>query len=114
MFIASGGLPTFCCCASAGAAATNINEAKHSERVIPNPPQASGPCQPSDSAGNLPHANANGTRCLTPSRACQPLAPQRPSEAKDRATIDAFTRSDPYCVHGVWDRIDVHYYRKKR
>jgi uncharacterized protein YciI len=35
-------------------------------------------------------------------------------EAKDRATIDAFTRSDPYCVHGVWDRIDVHYYRKKR
>jgi uncharacterized protein YciI len=36
------------------------------------------------------------------------------AEAKDRATIDAFTRSDPYCVHGVWDRIDVHYYRKKR
>ena len=36
------------------------------------------------------------------------------AEAKDRATIDAFTRSDPYCVHGVWDRIDVHYYRRKR
>jgi len=35
-------------------------------------------------------------------------------EAKDRAAIDAFTRSDPYHVHGVWARIDVHYYRKKR
>ena len=47
----------------------------------------------------------------------------RPEAALDRsargrggryAAIDAFTRSDPYCVHGVWDRIDVHYYRKKR
>jgi hypothetical protein len=30
-------------------------------------------------------------------------------EAKDRAAMDAFTRSDPYHVHGVWARIDVHY-----
>ena len=36
------------------------------------------------------------------------------SRPKDRAAIDAFTRSDPYHVHGVWARIDVHYYRKKR
>jgi len=35
-------------------------------------------------------------------------------EAKDRVAIDAFTRSDPYHVHGVWARIDVHYYRRKR
>jgi uncharacterized protein YciI len=35
-------------------------------------------------------------------------------EAKDRAAVDAFTQSDPYHVHGVWDRVDVHYYRKKR
>src|SRR5262249_47533624 len=35
-------------------------------------------------------------------------------EAKDRAAVDAFTRSDPYHVHRVWDRVDVHYYRKKR
>jgi hypothetical protein len=35
-------------------------------------------------------------------------------EAKDRATVDAFTRSDPYHIHGVWDRVDVHFYRKKR
>jgi hypothetical protein len=35
-------------------------------------------------------------------------------EAKDRAAVDAFTRSDPYFVNGVWGRVDVHYYRKKR
>jgi len=35
-------------------------------------------------------------------------------EAKDRATIDAFTDSDPYHLHGVWQTVDVHYYNKKR
>jgi len=35
-------------------------------------------------------------------------------EAKDRAAVDAFTRSDPYCAHDVWERIDVHYFNKKR
>ncbi|HEY1543497.1 MAG TPA: YciI family protein [Xanthobacteraceae bacterium] len=35
-------------------------------------------------------------------------------EATDRAAVDAFTRSDPYFVNGVWERVDVHYYRKKR
>jgi uncharacterized protein len=35
-------------------------------------------------------------------------------EAKDRGAIDAFTDSDPYCLNGVWERIDVHYYNKKR
>lgn len=35
-------------------------------------------------------------------------------EAKDRAAVDAFTRSDPYCKHGVWERIDIHYFNKKR
>ena len=35
-------------------------------------------------------------------------------EAKDRAAVDAFTNSDPYHLQGVWDRVDVHYYRKKR
>lgn len=35
-------------------------------------------------------------------------------EAKDRAAVDTFTRSDPYCIHGVWERIDIHYFNKKR
>jgi uncharacterized protein YciI len=35
-------------------------------------------------------------------------------EAKDRAAIDAFTRSDPYHVNGVWERVDTHYFNKKR
>ena len=35
-------------------------------------------------------------------------------EAKDRAAVEAFTRSDPYQVNNVWERIEIHYYRKKR
>ena len=35
-------------------------------------------------------------------------------EANDRAAVDAFTRSDPYYVNGVWERIDIHYFNKKR
>ena len=35
-------------------------------------------------------------------------------EADNRAVIDAFTSSDPYRVHGVWENLDVHYYNKKR
>jgi uncharacterized protein len=35
-------------------------------------------------------------------------------EASNRAVIDAFTASDPYHVHGVWQTVDVHYYNKKR
>jgi uncharacterized protein len=35
-------------------------------------------------------------------------------EAKDRAAIDTFTNSDPYRLNGVWERVDVHYYNKKR
>ena len=35
-------------------------------------------------------------------------------EAADRTAVDAFTQSDPYHVNGVWERIDVHLYRKKR
>jgi uncharacterized protein YciI len=35
-------------------------------------------------------------------------------EAKDRAAVDAFTRTDPYQVNGVWQTVDVHYYRRKR
>ena len=36
--------------------------------------------------------------------------------AKDRATVDAFTRSDPYHVNGVWDGhgVEIHGYHKKR
>ena len=26
----------------------------------------------------------------------------------------AFTRSDPYRVNGVWEKVDVHYYNRKR
>jgi len=35
-------------------------------------------------------------------------------DAKDRATVDAFTRSDPYHVNGVWERVEIHGYNKKR
>jgi uncharacterized protein YciI len=28
--------------------------------------------------------------------------------AADRATVDAFTRSDPYYVNGVWQRVAIH------
>jgi len=35
-------------------------------------------------------------------------------DAKDRAAADAFTRSDPYYVNKVWDRLDIHGYNKKR
>jgi uncharacterized protein YciI len=35
-------------------------------------------------------------------------------DAKDRAAANAFTRSDPYHVNGVWDVIEVHAYNRKR
>lgn len=35
-------------------------------------------------------------------------------EAKDRAAVDAFTRSDPYHVNRVWENVDIHYFNKKR
>jgi uncharacterized protein YciI len=35
-------------------------------------------------------------------------------EAPNRASIDAFTDSDPYRVNGVWEKVDVHYYNRKR
>jgi uncharacterized protein YciI len=35
-------------------------------------------------------------------------------EAKDRAAVDTFTRSDPYHLNGVWERVDIHYFNKKR
>ena len=35
-------------------------------------------------------------------------------DAKDRATIDAFTRSDPYHINGVWGTVQIHGYNKKR
>lgn len=35
-------------------------------------------------------------------------------DAKDRAAVDAFAKSDPYHVNGVWDRLDIHRYNRKR
>jgi uncharacterized protein YciI len=35
-------------------------------------------------------------------------------DAKDRAAVDAFTRSDPYHVNKVWERVQIHRYNKKR
>ena len=35
-------------------------------------------------------------------------------DAKDRAALDAFTRSDPYLANGVWETIEIHAYNKKR
>jgi uncharacterized protein len=35
-------------------------------------------------------------------------------DAADRAAAEAFTRSDPYHVNGVWERVQIHGYNKKR
>jgi uncharacterized protein YciI len=35
-------------------------------------------------------------------------------DAADRAAVDAFTRSDPYHTNGVWERVSIHGYNKKR
>jgi uncharacterized protein len=35
-------------------------------------------------------------------------------DAEDRTALDAFTRSDPYYVNGVWETLKIHAYRKKR
>ena len=35
-------------------------------------------------------------------------------EAKERAAVDAFIASDPYHLNAVWERVDLHYYNKKR
>jgi uncharacterized protein len=35
-------------------------------------------------------------------------------EAKTRAAVDAFTRSDPYHVNRVWEQVQIHGYNKKR
>lgn len=35
-------------------------------------------------------------------------------DAKDRPAVDAFTCSDPYHVNGVWGRVEIHRYNKKR
>ena len=35
-------------------------------------------------------------------------------DAKDRAAVDAFTRSDPYHVNKVWETVQIHGYNKKR
>jgi uncharacterized protein len=35
-------------------------------------------------------------------------------DAKDRAAVDAFVKSDPYHVNGVWGSVDIHAYNKKR
>ncbi|HZC58081.1 MAG TPA: YciI family protein [Xanthobacteraceae bacterium] len=35
-------------------------------------------------------------------------------DAKDRGAVDAFARSDPYHLNGVWERVHIHRYNKKR
>src|SRR5262245_45968510 len=35
-------------------------------------------------------------------------------DAADRAAVDAFARSDPYHLNGVWERVSIHGYNKKR
>jgi uncharacterized protein YciI len=35
-------------------------------------------------------------------------------DAKDRAAVDVFARSDPYHVNDVWGAVHVHRYNKKR
>src|SRR5215813_3828598 len=31
-------------------------------------------------------------------------------DAKDRAAVHAFARTDPYCVNSVWDKVQIHGY----
>jgi uncharacterized protein YciI len=35
-------------------------------------------------------------------------------DAGSRAALDRFVKSDPYHAHGVWGRVDIHGYSKKR
>ena len=35
-------------------------------------------------------------------------------DAGSRAAVDRFVQSDPYHIHGVWERVDIHGYSKKR
>src|SRR5579883_58221 len=35
-------------------------------------------------------------------------------DAKGRREVDEFTRSDPYHVNQVWERVQIHAYNKKR
>jgi uncharacterized protein YciI len=35
-------------------------------------------------------------------------------DAKDRATADSFTQSDPYHVNNVWETVQIHGYNRKR
>jgi uncharacterized protein len=35
-------------------------------------------------------------------------------EAEQRAAVDAFIDSDPYHLNTVWERVDLHYFNKKR
>ena len=35
-------------------------------------------------------------------------------DAAGRAAVEAFTRSDPYHLNGVWDKVQIHGYNKKR
>ena len=35
-------------------------------------------------------------------------------DAADRAAAAAFTRTDPYHQNGVWERVNIHRYNKKR
>src|SRR5262245_28868696 len=35
-------------------------------------------------------------------------------DAAGRPAVERFVRSDPYHLNGVWDRVDIHGYNKKR
>src|SRR5262245_16490629 len=35
-------------------------------------------------------------------------------DAGNRASVERFLRSDPYHLNGVWERVDIHGYNKKR
>ena len=35
-------------------------------------------------------------------------------DAQSRSAVDEFTRSDPYHINQVWERVQIHAYNKKR
>lgn len=35
-------------------------------------------------------------------------------DAKDRAIVESFVRSDPYHLNSVWETVQIHGYNKKR
>src|SRR5436309_1226532 len=110
MFFASVGSPTFGACASPRPGASTITEAIDKPGIIET--------RARHWRAHRIHLDESGkygvqivsAGPLVAEDGETPVGSLFVVEANDRAAIDAFTRTDPYSVHGVWQTIDVHYY----